>query len=337
MGDIRYSRQLLLPELGREGQRRLASARVLLVGAGGTGGAIAHLLVRAGVGSLTILDRDVVEESNLHRQLLYEEGDVGAPKAYVASKRLRAVNSEVKVEALADDFSPANAEALVGGADIAMDGTDNLETRYLLNDVCVKLGKPWVYVGAVGTYGMLAIFEAPGGACFRCLLPVMPPPGSVPTCSTAGVLSTVPTVMGALAATAGIKRIVGAEVSRRLLVYDVWTGEAHEIDVAKRPDCACCGLRKFEFLEVPVRTGARVLCGSDSVQITPASPASIDLEKMASGLRGLEEVEVDSGPLWLVIRVGGHRMTVFRNGRVLVSGTGDEKTARALYSKYIGN
>ncbi|MGQ9582062.1 MAG: ThiF family adenylyltransferase [Thermoplasmatota archaeon] len=335
MGDVRYSRQLLLPELGGEGQRRLAAARVLLVGAGGTGGAVAELLVRAGVGGLTIVDRDAVEESNLHRQLIYEEKDIGAPKAYIAAERLRAVNGDVRVEGLAEDFSPANALGLVGAADIVMDGTDNLETRYLINDACVKLGRPWVYVGAVGTYGMLALFDASGGPCFRCFLPIMPPPGSVPTCATAGVLNTIPTVMGALAATAAIKRIVGAEVSRKLLVYDAWTGEAHEVQIEKRAECPCCGRGRFDFLELPVRTGAAVLCGSDSVQITPAAPAFLDLERMASDLRRVGEVEL--GPLWLVLRVGAHRMTVFKNGRALVTGTGDEKTARALYSKYVGN
>lgn len=338
MSGARYSRQEILPQLGAEGQKRLGASRVLVVGAGGTGGTVAQLLVRAGVGKITVIDRDVVEESNLHRQLLYEEGDVGAPKALLAAERLRAINSGVDVEGLAEDFSPANAEALVRDSDIAMDGTDNLETRYLLNDACVKLGRPWVYVGAVGTYGMVSLFDARGGPCFRCLLPSMPSAGTVPTCATAGVLNTAPVAMGALAATEAIKYLAGEMAPRGLLLLDLWTGERHEIKLEKRPDCPCCGRRRFDFLESTLRTGATVLCGSESVQLVPPEKTSLDLERIADSLRRLPEVELrQAKPMWLVFSTGLYRVTVFRNGRVMISGTGDEKTARAIYSKYIGN
>ena len=331
----RYSRQVILPQLGREGQKKLSAAKVLLVGIGGTGGAIAELLVRAGIGKLTLLDRDVVEPSNLHRQTLFFEHDVGAPKAYVAPQRLKEMNSEVTVVGLAEDFSPANAEKLVGEADLVMDGTDNLESRFIINDACVKLGRPWIYVGAVGTYGMRAFIRPQSGACLRCFIPSAPEAGALPTCATSGVLNTIPAAMGALAVTEAIKYIVGLAPSDRLLVYDVWSEQYNSIALSRRKDCPCCGQHRFEFLEMPVRTKVQLLCGHDSVQITPPKPASLDLERMASSLKELGDVEVHG--LWLVLVVGKHRLTVFKNGRVLISGTSDEKTARALYSKYVGN
>ena len=335
MPNNRYSRQLILPQLGKDGQKKLHEAKVLLVGAGGTGGAIAELLVRAGIGKLTILDRDIVEQSNLHRQLLFEEKDIGAPKAYLAPEVLRRINSEVELVGLAEDFSPANAEKLVKESDLVMDGTDNLESRFIINDACVKLGKPWIYVGAVGTYGMRAFIRPGNSACLRCFIPNAPGAGAIPTCATAGVLNTVPTIMGALAASEAIKHIVGLKPSEKLLVYDVWTEDYHSISLAKRKDCPCCGQKKFEFLETPAQTKVQVLCGHDSVQITPPRPGALDLDKMGKTLKEVGDVEVHS--LWLVLIVGKHRLTIFKNGRTLISGTSDEKTARSLYSKYVGN
>jgi adenylyltransferase/sulfurtransferase len=335
MSRDRYSRQVILPQIGKEGQEKLSSGKVLLVGCGGTGGTIAQYLVRAGIGKLTILDRDVVEESNLHRQILFKEKDIGGPKAYLAAVKLKAVNSEVAVVGLAEDFSPANAEALVKDADIVMDGTDNLETRFLINDACVKLGKPWVYVGAVATYGMMALMNMDNGPCLRCFLPNAPKAGAVPTCATAGVINTIPGIMGAMAATEAVRFLTGGKASGRLVMYDVWADEHHSVALAKRPDCPCCGKRRFDFLDVPVHTNVTILCGQDSVQITPPVPAELELKKMAETLKEMGTVEQHQ--LWLIFRAGPHRLTVFKNGRVLVSGTNDEKTARALYSKYIGN
>ena len=335
MSRDRYSRQVILPQIGKEGQRKLSAGKVILVGCGGTGGAIAQYLVRAGIGKLTILDRDVVEESNLHRQILFKEKDIGGPKAYLAAMKLKAVNSDAEVAGLAEDFSPANAEELVSAADLVMDGTDNLETRFLINDACVKLGKPWVYVGAVATYGMMALLNAYQGPCLRCFLPNVPKAGAVPTCSTAGVINTIPGIMGAMAATEAVKFLTGQKGSGRLVMYDVWGDEHHSVALTKRPDCPCCGKRRFDHLDVPVQTKVTVLCGQDGVQITPPRPAELDLEKMAGTLKEMGTVEQHR--LWLIFQAGAHRLTVFKNGRVLVSGTNDEKTARALYSKYIGN
>jgi molybdopterin/thiamine biosynthesis adenylyltransferase len=331
----RYSRQVILPQLGKEGQRKLSAGKILLVGCGGTGGAIAQYLVRAGIGRLTILDRDVVEESNIHRQLLFDDRDIGCPKAYLAAEKLKAVNPETTVVGIAEDFSSLNAEELVRDTDVVMDGTDNMETRFVINDACVKLGRPWVYVGAVATYGMMAFLDASSGACLRCFLPNIPDAGSIPTCQTAGVLNTIPGIMGAMAATEALKFLLGQKPSGKLTIYDVWTGQYHSVGLAKRQDCPCCGKRSFSFLEAPFRTRFTTLCGSDSVQLMPPKATSLDLAKMASALRKIGRV--DERQLWLLFDDGKYRLTIFRNGRVLVSGTGDEKTARALYSKYIGN
>lgn len=331
----RYSRQVILPQIGKEGQRRLSAAKVLLVGCGGTGGAIAQLLVRAGIGKITLLDRDVVEESNLHRQLLFDQKDIGCPKAYLAAEKLKAVNPETEIVGIAEDFSALNAENLVREADIVMDGTDNMETRFVVNDACVKLGRPWIYVGAVATYGMMAFLDASSGACLRCFLPNIPDAGTVPTCQTAGVLNTIPGIMGAMAATEAIRFLVGERPSGKLIIHDVWSGQYNQVGLAKRQDCPCCVKRKFSFLDMPIRTKVTALCGSDSVQLMPPRATSLDLAKLASALKRIGRV--DERDLWMLFDDGKHRLTIFRNGRVLVSGTSDEKTARALYSKYIGN
>jgi adenylyltransferase/sulfurtransferase len=331
----RYSRQVILPQIGKEGQRRLSAGKVLLVGCGGTGGAIAQYLVRAGIGKLKILDRDVVEESNLHRQLLFDGRDIGCPKAYIAAEKLKAVNPETDVVGIAEDFSSLNAERLVREADVVMDGTDNMETRFVINDACVKLGKPWIYVGAVATYGMLAFLDASSGACLRCFLPNIPDAGTVPTCATAGVLNTTPGIMGAMAATEAVRFLVGEKPSGKLVIFDAWSGQYNSVSLAKRQDCPCCVKRELGFLEMPIRTNVTALCGSDSVQITPPKTTTLDLAKLASALKRIGRV--DARELWLLFDDGKYRLTIFRNGRVLVSGTGDERTARALYSKYIGN
>jgi molybdopterin/thiamine biosynthesis adenylyltransferase len=334
--DDRYSRQAILSQIGKVGQRKLAKSSLLLVGCGATGGNMASLLVRAGVGRLVILDRDVVERSNLHRQVLFEEDDVGSPKAYQAAERLHRINKDCKLEGLAEDFSPSNAERLVGESDLVLDGSDNLETRYVLNDACVKTGKPWVYVGAVATYGMKAFISPGRTACFRCFLPKMPGPGAVTTCATAGVLNTIPAVMGAMGATEAVKFLVGQEPAERLVMFDIWSGEYNSVSLTKREDCPCCGQRKFDFLDVPAVSKLTVMCGSGSVQITPPPHSStLDLLKMAVSLRELGNV--DGHGAWLTFNTGKYRLTIFKNGRVLISGTSDEKTARALYSKYIGN
>ena len=248
----RYARQELLKELGRDGQRRLCGSAVLLVGCGGLGSSIATLLVRAGLGRLRIADRDVVELKNLHRQLLYDEQDVArrVPKAEAARRRLVQGNSSVVVEARVVDVAPHNVRDLATGVDLVIDGTDNVETRYLLNDVCLELRRPWIYGGAVGVTGMTFNVFPGEGPCLRCVFPEPPPPGSLPTCDTVGVLNTLPAMIGALQATEAIKILTApAAASRRLVVVDAWQQSQEVIDIKRDPGCPACGSGRRDFLD----------------------------------------------------------------------------------------
>jgi molybdopterin-synthase adenylyltransferase len=284
----RYHRQMLLMQIGAEGQRRLGEARVLLVGCGALGSVLAEQLVRAGVGDLRIVDRDVVELTNLQRQVLFDEEDArdASPKAVAAAQRLRNVNSLVRVEPVVADFSPNNAEELCempGGAPrLLLDGTDNVQTRYLINDLAVQRGLPWVYGACVGTEGRVATILPGRTACLRCLFPHPPPGSDLPTCDTAGVLAPAAAVVASMQATAAIQLLTGAAVTQRLVAFDLWAGEFRSISTAgaRLEDCPCCGRHHFEFLEGggdPLTT----LCGRNAVQIAGGRGQYLDLGRLA--------------------------------------------------------
>jgi molybdopterin/thiamine biosynthesis adenylyltransferase len=250
----RYARQSRFWGIGAEGQARLAAGRVLVVGCGGLGSAVIDLLARSGVGHLVVVDRDVVELGNLHRQLLYEEADAaaGTAKAVAAAAAVGRINAGVEVEAVVADVNAANVEALVTRADVVVDGTDNVETRYLLNDACVKAAIPWVYGGAVGSTGMSMTILPGETACFRCLLPTPQPAGTMETSETAGVLASGVVIVAALQWTEVVKLLLGdrEHLDRGLTAFDVWTNDHLQAEaVLRRPDCPCCGERRFEFLE----------------------------------------------------------------------------------------
>ena len=250
----RYSRQSRFWGIGAEGQARLAAGRVLVIGCGGLGSAAIALLARSGVGHLVVVDRDVVELGNLHRQLLYDEADAaaGTPKAVAAAAAVGRINAGVEVEAVVADVNATNVTALVNGADVVVDGTDNVETRYLLNDACVKAGIPWVYGGAVGSTGMSMTILPGETACFRCLFPTPQPAGTIETSDTAGVLASGVVTVAALQWTEVVKLLVGdrEHLNRGLTAFDLWTNEHLQADgVPRRPDCPCCGERRFDYLE----------------------------------------------------------------------------------------
>ncbi len=253
----RYSRQARFWGIGAEGQARLATGRVLVVGCGGLGSSAISLLARSGVGHMVVVDRDRVELSNLHRQLLYDEADAAAatPKAVAAAQAVGRINAAVEVEAVMADVSPANVEALVARADVVIDGTDNLETRYLLNDACVKAGIPWIYGGAVGSTGMSMTILPGETACFRCLFPTPQPAGTMETCDTAGVLASSVVTVAAMQWTEAVKLLVGdrEHLNRGLTAFDVWANDHLQTEsVARRPDCPCCIERRFEYLDAGV-------------------------------------------------------------------------------------
>ena len=333
----RYSRQVLLPQIGESGQERIRSASALVVGCGALGSAISEILVRAGVGSIRVVDRDLVELVNLHRQILFDEKDADEriPKSEAAARRLREINSEVEVEGIVADVNPRNMEKLLIGVSIALDGTDNLETRYVLNDACVKQDIPWVYGGAVATDG-LAMTVAPNrGPCLRCLFPEPPEPGAIPTCETAGVLATAPLITASIQATEALKLLVGDESGIGMLVSaDAWSGRFTRAKVERRDDCPACGKREFSFLESKSTSWVTTLCGSNAIQITPSEEKPIDLPRMEEVL-GRVGKTVFNG-LILTFEIEGKEFDVFPDGRVIIKGTADVNEAKSLYAKYMG-
>ena len=335
----RYSRQMILPGWGREGQARLAKKRAVVVGCGALGSHIAAHLVRAGVGSMVLADRDFVEYHNLPRQALYTEADAdaGVPKAVAAGRRLRQVNSLVEIEEHVMDVNADTIEALIAGADVVMDGADNFEVRYLLNEACVKHGIPWVYGGVLGTYGLSAAILPGETPCLRCLLGPLPPPGSVPTCETAGVLGSVVAVIAALEATEGLKILLGQREAllRSLVMVDVWSGDFERARVQKgQASCPVCDDGQYELLDAERGSMAAVLCGRNAVQISPRPAQTLDLDALAKRLADTASVSVNQ---YLVrLDVEGCQLTVFPDGRAIVKGTDDPVQARALYARYIG-
>jgi adenylyltransferase/sulfurtransferase len=349
MSTARYHRQMLLPDWGEEGQFRLSAAKILLVGCGALGCSIADLLVRAGVGHLTIVDRDIVELTNLQRQTLYDEKDVaeGLPKAEAARRRLAKVNSQVKLTAVIADYTSRNAESLASNATLLLDGTDNFETRYLLNDLAVKRHVPYVYGGAVGTRGMAMTIRPGHTPCLRCVFEEPPPAGVAQTCDTAGVLGPMISLVAAHQATEALKLLLGRQdlVLPALLDIDAWTNTTRRIDLSKskRTDCPCCGLRRFEFLDGDRAGQAAALCGQNAVQVAPSSSSGIDLAALSSRLSPHGNFTLLPSLLirgTLTAERGDNgapiSLTVFADGRAIVKGTSKPEVARTLYARYIG-
>ncbi len=339
----RYHRQTLLPFVGPAGQQRLGDARVLLIGCGALGGVIAEQLVRAGVGQLTVVDRDVVEWTNLQRQVLYDEADArdGTPKAIAAGRRLSAINSTVALRPLIVDVHAGNIDGLVGeGVDLILDGTDNVETRYLVNDLAVKRDIPWVYGACVGTDGRVMTIRPGITPCLRCVFPAPPLAGELPTCDTAGVLGPAAGVVASLQAIAAIKILSGHPESTDtgLLSLDLWTGRWRSIDTSgPRPDCECCGRRNFEYLDRIPETSIASLCGRNAVQVRPAKSSQIDLEHLARTLSTVGRIEHSAFLLRChLTEETGVMLTVFSDARCIVSGTTEIARARSLVNRYIG-
>ena len=330
----RYRRQTVLPEIGTKGQRVLLGSRVVIVGLGALGSVAADLLTRAGVAHLRLVDRDVVELVNLQRQTLYSEADVDRPKAEAAARRLRAVNASIDIEPVMKDVHAASVRAALGDADLIVDGTDNLETRYLLNEASLDAGIPFVYGGALGTYGMVFSIRSPDTACFRCLNPRMPAPGSLPTCETAGVLNAVSVQVGAIEAGEALRLLIGEPPSGDLLVIDGWRPEIQRIRVRRRDDCPTCVDGKWEFLGAKRTQVLASLCGSDTISIDPLLEGSVDLDAISGRLEKIGTVRRTGGVL--VADVEGRHLTLFPDGRVLIRGVANASAARAVYAKYVG-
>ncbi len=334
MKENRYSRQILLPEIGAKGQKELEGSTAVVIGCGALGTHALSFLVRAGVGKVKVIDRDIVEESNLQRQTLFVEEDIGRAKAKVAQERLKAVNSTVEVRGDVIDLSYANIIAVVRGSTVVLDATDNMDTRFLLNDACVKLGIPWIYAGAVGVSGMvMPVVE--DGPCLRCVFPSPPQPGELPTCDTVGIVNTLPAMVASLEVTEAFKIMQGKKPSKELMFLDVWQAELQKINVKKNPECEACGKHNYEFLQAKKRKMAASLCGRNAVQIVPASPMRGDLKPLKKKLDRLGKTSMVDG--LLRFNAKGIELTVFPDGRTIVGGTTDLARAKTIFSKYVGD
>jgi len=335
----RYSRQILFQGIGADGQHRLAASRAAVVGCGATGSALASLLARAGVGMLRIIDRDYVEPSNLQRQSLFDESDAteSLPKAVAAARKIAAFNSEIAVEPRVEDVVPRNIEELLEGVDVILDGTDNFETRYLVNDYAVKMSKPWVYAAAVGSYGVTLNVISGKTACLACIFPDSPM-GMVETCETSGILNTAVNVVASVAATEALKILLGGKalerLRRTLWSFDVWTNEFAEIGAGKpRAGCRACGEHDFVHLAGEGRPHI-TMCGRNSVQIHERS-RPIDFAEMQRRLETLGVVRHNEFVLkfWRE----PYEMTLFPDGRAIIKGTTDTGVARSLYARFVGS
>lgn len=334
----RYSRQIRFNEIGEEGQEKLRNSKVVVIGMGALGTVIANNLCRAGVGYLRLVDRDYVEISNLQRQAIYSEQDVAdnLPKAVAAVQYLQKVNSEIKLEAVVSDVNPGNIEQLIDGMDLVLDGTDNLETRFLINDACDKHHLPWIYGGAIKSGGMsMNILPGEGTPCLRCIYPELPAPGSYATCSSVGVLSMITGIIGCLESTEALKILVGSpKVRKNLFMMDIWDNTAQYVEINKFSECPTCGKGHYEFLENIKGSYTTSLCGRDSIQVNPAKIGNIDFLALSEKLSPLGEVKYN--PYILNFTIGKMEITLFKDGRAIIKNVKDENVAKSVYSEYIG-
>lgn len=353
MNGARYHRQSILPQVGETGQAKLAAAGAVVVGCGALGSNIAQQLARAGVGLIRLVDRDLVEWSNLQRQVLFDEADArsAAPKAVASATKLSAVNSDIVIEPVVMDIDSGNIASLLAPAggrkiDVILDGTDNAEIRYLLNDLAVREDVPWIYGGVVGVEGRVMPVLPARGPCLRCLYEKPPIPGALPTCDVAGVLGPAAAMVGAMQATAAMRVLIDGDgkndgaLSMGMISFNAWSGRFHRLslDDAKRDGCPCCGQRRFEFLDSPRASGSATLCGRDAVQVRPANPQSrLDLSDLADRLDSAGPVERNRFFIRLHPTGDVETLTIFPDARVIVTGTRDPARARTLVARWIGS
>jgi adenylyltransferase/sulfurtransferase len=324
---------VVLDKIGHRGQEILLKSRVVIVGCGALGTTIANNLSRAGIGTLLIVDRDVVELNNLQRQVLFDEEDVGTPKVIAAARKLEKINSEIEIKYLIKDVNNTNIEDIMDGFHLVLDATDNVPTRMLVNDACVKNGIPWIYAGVIQANGMVMNI-LPDGPCFRCLLPELPPAGSVPTCETAGILNTIPNIIASIESTEALKILLKKDIERRLIVYDVWEHTFDTIKVRKYEKCECCAAQDFKFLNMEKREIITGLC-DNGVLIIPPEDMGLDLGKIAGDLEKAVN-NVMSSEFLIKFEAEEKTITLFRDGRAIIKGTGDKGAAKSLYSRYLG-
>jgi molybdopterin-synthase adenylyltransferase len=339
----RYDRQARFAPLGEDGQRQLATSRVLVCGCGALGSVISETLVRAGVGFVRIVDRDFLELNNLQRQVLYDEQDVAdaLPKAIAAANKLRRINSEIDIEPVVADVSHCNIAQLADDVDVIVDGTDNFATRFLVNDYTVKHGKPWIYGGSIGAEGQTMTIIPGETACLACLMAELPPPGTTPTCDTAGVIAPIIGVIASIESAEALKILSGHQeaVSRRLTIVDLWDNQIRHVDLTKlqqNGDCRVCKRREFVWLAGEQGASSAVLCGRNAVQLSAPPGMTISLPSLATQLASIGG-RLQQNDFLLRLYVDDYILSVFPDGRTIVGGTNDIAVARTLHARYIGS
>ncbi len=338
----RYQRQYLFKPLGEEGQRKLCASRVAVIGCGALGSVIVNTLARAGVGFLRIIDRDFIEINNLHRQVLFDEIDIAKnlPKAVAAAEKIKQINSQITVEPLVCDVNFSNIEGFIRDVDLVMDGTDNFETRYLINDACVKLNKPWIYGACVGSQGLTMTIIPGETSCLRCVFETAPPPELSPTCDTAGIIAPAASVIASLQCTEAIKLLSGKkkDLAKSLFSFDVWNRETRSFrleNFKERTDCPCCKRHEFNFLSGKTTSRSSVLCGRNAVQISrDHANGKVEFEELSQRLEKVGKVSFNT--YILQAEIDQYQFTLFSDGRTIIKGTNDIAQAKSIYSKYIG-
>jgi molybdopterin-synthase adenylyltransferase len=335
----RYSRQVLFSGIGQKGQSQIIASKAIIVGCGALGSVQASLLTRAGVGLLRIIDRDFVEESNLQRQILFDEEDARAamPKAIAAQNKLRTANSLVSVEGIVEDLTASNIERLASGFDLIVDATDNFDVRFLLNDFAIKSATPWIYGACVGSYGITFPILPGETACLRCIIEDPPAPGFSPSCDTAGIIGPIASIIASFQVAEALKILSRQKhlVSRQITSFDLWSNQRDTVNLpAPQPQCPCCGLRDFSYLNGKLGANAAVLCGRNSVQIRRNDESHFNLEDIARKLS--PSCVIKNNSFLLRAAIDSYELTVFPDGRAIISGTDNLALAKSLYARYIG-
>jgi adenylyltransferase/sulfurtransferase len=339
----RYRKQVLFAGIGEAGQQKICAGRVVVIGCGALGSVIAESLARAGAGHMRLVDRDFVDLSNLQRQVLFDEADVEQrlPKSIAAARKLQRINSTITIEPLVCDVTAANVRDAIRDVDVILDGTDNFETRFLINDAALASGTPWIHAGCVGGHGQVMAILPGSGPCLRCLMPEIPAPGTSETCDTAGVIGSAVQIVASLQVIAALKILSGQHELLRpeLTIVNAWEGSLRQVSLASlsaNRDCPCCAGREFPWLEGSAEMQSTILCGRNSVQISPGERWQLSLDQLGSRLNGSGAVR--SNPFLLVFQPADSacELTIFRDGRAIISGTDDLSQARSLYARYVG-
>jgi adenylyltransferase/sulfurtransferase len=333
----RYSRQAVFQGIGAAGQEKIGNSRVAIIGLGALGTVIANNLARAGVGYMRLIDRDFVELSNLQRQTIFDEEDVreNLPKAVAAVRHLEKVNSTITLEAVVSDVNSSNIETLLADIDLVMDGTDNFETRFLLNDACLKKNIPWVHGAVLGSYGLTANIIPGKTSCYRCFMPEMPKIGAGGTCSSAGVLNMITGIISCYASAEALKIMVGSPDIRKSVIFiDVWNNSFNSMDLPVNSNCPACAKKEYQYLSSRKGTYTTVLCGQKAVQIVPGQARKMDFADIVERLAHLGEIEYNS--FLLRLKIGEVEITLFADGRAIIKNIENENKAKALYTEYFG-